>query len=43
MIAEEAVWEQLKELKDSMFGTPLSVVDVGLVYEVKVTAEEGLV
>ena len=40
MIAEEAVWEQLKELKDSMFGTPLSVVDVGLVYEVKVTEDD---
>ncbi len=36
MITEDAVWNQLKELKDKMFGTPLSVVDMGLIYDVKV-------
>ena len=36
MITEELVWNQLKELKDTMFGSPLSVVDVGLIYQVQI-------
>ena len=36
MITEEVVWNHLKELEDPAFGTPLSVVDVGLVYQVEV-------
>ena len=37
MISEEAVWEHLKELKDTMFGEPLSIVDAGLVCEIEVS------
>ena len=36
MITPEAVWNQLRTLEDKMFGTPLSVVDVGLIYDVEV-------
>jgi metal-sulfur cluster biosynthetic enzyme len=36
VITEEAVWNQLKDLSDSYLGTPLSVVDMGLIYGVKV-------
>ena len=36
MITPEAVWKQLRALEDKMFGTPLSVVDVGLIYDVEV-------
>ena len=36
MITEEAVWDHLRELKDPMFGEPLSVVEVGLVDKVEV-------
>lgn len=34
VITEEAVWDQLKELKDGM--TQLSVVDLGVIYSIKV-------
>ena len=37
MITEEAIWTHLQSLQDPMFGEPLSVVDVGLVHEVRVT------
>ena len=40
MVTGKAVWDELRELKDSMFGTPLSVVDVGLVYEVNVSGDD---
>ena len=36
MITIETVWTQLRDLEDKMFGTPLSVVDVGLIYDVEV-------
>ena len=37
MITEQAVWKQLHEIKDPAFGSPLSVVDVGMIHEVKVS------
>jgi metal-sulfur cluster biosynthetic enzyme len=37
MITAETIWTHLQNLQDPMFGEPLSVVDVGLVYEVRVT------
>ena len=37
MMTEEAIWAHLQSLQDPMFGEPLSVVDVGLVREVRVT------
>jgi len=40
VVTGKAVWDELRELKDSMFGTPLSVVDVGLVYEVNVSGDD---
>ena len=40
MIAEEAVWNHLKELRDPMFGEPLSVVEVGLIHEVNVSGND---
>ncbi len=40
MISEEAVWNHLKELKDPAFGVPLSVVDVGLIYQVEVSGTD---
>lgn len=40
MITEESVWSYLEHLQDSMFGEPLSVVDVGMIYEVRVTGSE---
>ena len=36
MITPVAVWNQLRALEDKMFGTPLSVVDVGLIFDVEV-------
>jgi metal-sulfur cluster biosynthetic enzyme len=36
VITIETVWTQLRDLEDKMFGTPLSVVDVGLIYDVEV-------
>ena len=37
MITEETIRTHLQTLQDSMFGEPLSVVDVGLIHEVRVT------
>ena len=37
MITEEIIWTHLQSLQDPMFGEPLSVVDVGLVHEVRLT------
>ncbi|MFA6470873.1 MAG: iron-sulfur cluster assembly protein, partial [Candidatus Latescibacterota bacterium] len=36
IITEEGVWNELKNLQDGYLGTPLSVVDMGLIYSVKV-------
>lgn len=36
MVTEETVWGHLQKLQDPMFGEPLSVVDVGLIHEVRV-------
>ena len=40
MITEQAIWDHLENLQDAMFGTPLSVVDVGLVHQVKISGRE---
>ena len=40
MVTTVEVWNHLRELKDPLFGAPLSVVDVGLVHEVKIAAGE---
>ena len=40
MITEEAVWEELNEIRDPAFGEPLSVVEVGLVYGVRVSGRD---
>ena len=37
MVTEETIWTHLQSLQDPMFGEPLSVVDVGLVHDVRVT------
>jgi metal-sulfur cluster biosynthetic enzyme len=37
MITEEAIWEHLHQLRDPMFGEPLSVIDVGLIHTVHVS------
>ena len=36
LITADAVWDRLRTLEDKMFGTPLSVVDMGLIYDVRV-------
>jgi len=40
MITTQAVWDHLQELKDPMFGEPLSVVDVGLVHAVEISGAD---
>ena len=40
VITEEAVWDRLGELQDDMLGKPLSVLDMGLIYDVKVDGSD---
>ena len=42
VITEEQVWAQLEQLTDDMFGTPLSVVDMGLVYDIDVDGDNNV-
>ena len=40
MVSAAAVWSHLQDLRDDQFGTPLSVVDVGLIHEVKLNGPD---